>query len=522
MTRMRTLSIDGHSLRLDDLAAFLSGEVRVTAAPDALERVRRCAEFCADVAQRDEPHYGINTGFGKFARVRIKPEDAIELQHNLLRSHATASGPALDRDIVRLMMVLRANSLLAGFSGASVDLVGRILDLVERDITPVVPCYGSVGASGDLAPLAHLSLALIGEGNVVHRGRSVSAREALAAENLSPLPLRPKEGLALINGTQLMSAYAARELLRARRLLATSMAAAAMSLEAYQATDRVFDPRLHALKPHPGQTRVAGGFRRLHEGSDIIRSHQDCDRVQDPYSFRCIPQVLGAVEDTLAWVETWVVREINAVTDNPIVFPDDGDVISGGNFHGQHMAIALDALAIAACEIASIAERRVDKLMEGDGEKVPRCLIANPGLNSGFMIAQYLAAALVSENKVHAHPASVDTIPTSLGFEDHVSMGSISALKLARLLDNVARVVAVELLCGAQAIDFHGEHAPGRGTKACHSAVRVLVPFIERDTSLTPHLAKLEECVNSGEILAAVEEAVGPLLPRSTVRGDIP
>jgi histidine ammonia-lyase len=516
MMRMRTLSIDGHSLRLDDLAAFLGGEVRFAPAPAALERVRRCADFCAGVAKSGEPHYGINTGFGKFARVRVRPQDEVELQHNLLRSHATASGPPLDRDIVRLMMVLRANSLLAGFSGASGELVTRILELVDRDITPVVPCYGSVGASGDLAPLAHLSLALIGEGDVTHRGRQVPARDALAAEKLKPLPLRPKEGLALINGTQLMSAYAARELLRTRRLLATSMGAAAMSLEAYQATDRVFDHRLHALKPHPGQSRVAEGFRRLHEGSAIVRSHKDCDRVQDPYSFRCIPQVLGAVEDTLAWIETWVVREINAVTDNPIVFPEDGEVISGGNFHGQHMAFALDAMAIAACEIASIAERRVDKLMEGDGERVPRCLIQNPGLNSGFMITQYLAAALVSENKIHAHPASVDTIPTSMGFEDHVSMGSISALKLARVLDNVARVVAVELLCGAQAIDFHHPLSPGRGTKAAHAAVRAAVPFVERDTPLTPYLSALEARASGGEILAAIEDAVGPLLPRSS------
>jgi histidine ammonia-lyase len=514
MSRMRTLLIDGHSLRLDDLAAFLAGEVRAAPTPAALERVARGADFCARMAESDEPHYGINTGFGKFARVRVRAADAVELQHNLLRSHSTASGPPLERDIVRLMMVLRANSLLAGYSGASVELVARILDLVDRDITPVVPCYGSVGASGDLAPLAHLSLALIGEGEVTHRGRRTSAAEALGAEGLAPLTLRPKEGLALINGTQLMSAYGTREWLRARRVLATSMGAAAMSLEAYQATDRVFDKRLHALKPHPGQTRVAEAFRRLHEDSAIMRAHRDCDRVQDPYSFRCIPQVLGAVEDMLAWVETWLVREINAVTDNPIVFPDDGEVISGGNFHGQHMAFALDSLAIAACEIASIAERRVDKLMDGDGERVPRCLIDNPGLNSGFMIAQYLAAALVSENKVHAHPASVDTIPTSMGFEDHVSMGSISALKLARVIDNVTRVVAVELLCGAQAIDFHRPLAPGRGTRAAHAAVRAAVPFIERDASLTPHLAALETRIASGEILAAIEDAVGALLPR--------
>jgi histidine ammonia-lyase len=517
MTRMRALSIDGHSLRLDDLSDFLAGQVRVTASNDAMQRVRRCADFCARVAENETPHYGINTGFGRFARVHIRPEDAVELQHNLLRSHATAAGPLLERDTVRLMMVLRANSLLAGYSGASPELVERILELVARDITPVVPCYGSVGASGDLAPLAHLSLALIGEGEVFYRGRRVPALEALDAEGLVPHVLRPKEGLALINGTQLMSAIAARELLRARTLLGTAMGAAAMSLEAFQATDRVFDARIHALKAHPGQTRVAEAFRRLHEQSAIIKSHRDCPRVQDPYSFRCIPQVLGAVDDTFTWVEGWVVREINAVTDNPIVFPEDGEVISGGNFHGQHMAFALDALAIACCEIASIAERRVDQLMGGDGERVPRCLIQDPGLNSGFMIAQYLAAAMVSENKIHAHPASVDTIPTSMGFEDHVSMGSISALKLTRVLDNVARVVAVELLCGAQAIDFHRPLAPGRGTQAAHAAVRAVVPFIERDTSLTPHLAALEARANTGEILAAVEKAIGPVLPRTSI-----
>jgi histidine ammonia-lyase len=513
---MRTLSIDGHSLRLEDISEFLAGHVRAKASDEAMLRVRRCADYCASVADDETPHYGINTGFGKFARVHIDAAHAAELQLNLLRSHATAAGPPLDRDTVRLMMLLRANSLLAGFSGASPELVETILALVAHDITPVVPCYGSVGASGDLAPLAHLSLALVGEGEVFHKDRRVDARDALAAEGIKPHALRAKEGLALINGTQLMSAIGARELLRARTLLGTAMGAASMSLEAFQATDRVFDARIHALKPHPGQTRVAEAFRRLHEGSAIIRAHRDCPRVQDPYSFRCIPQVLGAVEDMLAWIEAWVVREINAVTDNPIVFPEDGEVISGGNFHGQHMAFALDALAIAACEIASIAERRVDQLMNGDGERVPRCLIPDPGLNSGFMIAQYLAAALVSENKVHAHPASVDTIPTSMGFEDHVSMGSISALKLTRVLDNVARVVAVESLCGAQALDFHRPLTPGRGTAAAYQAIRAAVPFIERDTSLTPHIAALEKAANSGEILAAIEKAVGPLIPRTS------
>jgi histidine ammonia-lyase len=298
-------------------------------------------------------------------------------------------------------------------------------------------------------------------------------------------------------------------------LLKTAMAAAAMSLEAFQATDTVFDARLHELKPHAGQVAVAAAFRRLHADSGVIAAHHDCDRVQDPYSFRCIPQVLGAVLDSCRWIEQWVTCEMNAVTDNPILFPENGDAVSGGNFHGQHMAFALDALAIAACEIGSIAERRVDQLMHGDGDKVPSCLIAEPGLNSGFMIAQYLAAALVSENKIHAHPASVDSIPTSLGFEDHVSMGSIGALKVSRVLDNVTRVIAVELMCGAQALDFHRPLVPGKGAAAARDAVRATVPFIQQDTVLTGFIASLEARSASGDIMRAVESAAGQLL-----RGD--
>ena len=509
---MQSLIIDGHSLTLAQIDAFLEGDVTVSVAPAALERVRASAKFCEHLAESDEPHYGINTGFGRFARTRIPAEDARALQLNLVRSHATAMGTPLDDELVRLMMVLRANSLVIGNSGVSERVIALLLSLVNAGIAPVVPCYGSVGASGDLAPLAHISLALIGEGNVSHRGRITTAMEALKSCALEPVALQPKEGLALVNGTQLMAASACREALRTRRLLKSAMAAASLTIEAYQATDRVFDARLHEVKRHPGQGRVAAGFRKLLDKSEVVAAHKDCDRVQDPYSFRCTPQVLGAVDDTLAWVEQWTEREINSVTDNPIVFPQDGDVISGGNFHGEHMAIALDALAIAAAEIASIAERRIDRLMDGDGERVPRCLIRDAGLNSGFMIAQYLAAALVSENKVHAHPATVDTIPTSMGFEDHNSMGSIGALKLARVLDNVGKVVAIELLCGAQALDFHAPRAPGRGTRAARDAVRESVAFIERDESLSPHLAVLEARVASGDILRRVEGAVGNLL----------
>jgi len=389
-----------------------------------------------------------------------------------------------------------------------------IVAMVNHGIVPVIPTYGSVGASGDLAPLAHMALPLIGEGDVDLDGERMTARDALARKSLEPHSLQAKEGLALINGTQLMSAYAVRELIRVRRFLKTSMCAAAMSLEAYEATDRMFDPRIHALKGHPGQARVATGFRRLLQKSNIVSGHRDCETVQDPYSFRCIPQVLGAVVDTADWVGTWVTREINAVTDNPLLFPDDGDVISGGNFHGEHMAFALDAMAMATSEIASIAERRVDKLLDNESETLPQCLIKDPGLNSGLMLTQFVAAALVSENKVHSHPASVDTIPTSLGFEDHVSMGSISAVKLERVVDNIARVIAVELLCGAQAIDFHRPLSPGEGTAVVWEAVREFVPFIEHDSILSGHLEALEDIVRDGAIVRRAEAAVGELLPR--------
>jgi histidine ammonia-lyase len=511
---MHQLVLTGQDLDIASLEAFLAAgsDARVEIAPEARAAVARCADFREHLSLGDTAYYGINTGFGRFARKRIDPAQGTQLQHNLLRSHATGMGPPLPSGIVRLMMVLRVNSLCEGFSGVSVELLDLIVAMVNEGIVPVVPSYGSVGASGDLAPLAHMSLPLIGEGEVEWRDHRVPAVEALREAGLAPRELLPKEGLALINGTQLMSAYAVRELVRLRRCLEASMCAAAMSLEAFEATDRIFDERLHALKRHPGQVEVARGFRRLLRDSEIIAGHRDCDRVQDPYSFRCIPQVLGAVRDTMSWVEEWVTREINAATDNPLLFPEDGEVLSGGNFHGEHMALALDALAIAAAEIASIAERRIDKLMDSDNDRLPRCLIANPGLNSGLMITQYLAAALVSENKVHAHPASVDTIPTSMGFEDHVSMGSISALKVARVVDNVARVVAVELLCGAQAIDFHAPAKPGLGTVAVHAAVRETVPFLESDTSTGAYLEQLERRVHDGSIVAGAMAAVGGLL----------
>jgi len=499
-------------LTLPQVDRFLAGGVEVEVSPEARRRVEECHRFCLQVADGARPAYGVNTGFGRFARTRIDQESLGQLQLNLLRSHAVGLGELLPSEVVRLMMLLRLNSLVKGYSGVSPAAVDLLLAFLNRDIIPVVPAYGSVGASGDLAPLAHMALPLVGEGEVIYRGEQMPASEALSREGLEAIVLGPKEGLALINGTQMMSAFALRESLRLRRLVKSSMIAAAMALEAAQATDRVFDERIARLKGHPGPALVAAGFRRLLEGSEVIASHRDCERVQDPYSFRCLPQVLGAVADTLGWVERWVEREVNAATDNPLLFAETEEVLSGGNFHGEHMAFALDALAVAAAETASMAERRIDKLLDSDNPALPSCLVREPGLNSGLMVAQYLAAALVSENKVLCHPASVDSIPTSAGFEDHVSMGSIAALKVAKVVDNAFTVVGVELVCAAQALDFLAPLEPGRGTAVARECLRREVPFLESDQVLRGHLEQARRLAAEGDLVEEVEKVVGDLL----------
>jgi len=510
---MTRIELDGTSLSLADIETFLSaGDVEIKATDEARRAVKESAKFCESIASGDDAHYGINTGFGLLANKRIPKDSLADLQRNLLRSHATGMGPDLPEDIVRLMMTLRVNSLLRGYSGVSLDVIEYLQAFVNRRVTPAVPCYGSVGASGDLAPLAHMALPLIGEGRAYWEGSRVCGGDALLGVGLAPLKLKPKEGLALINGTQMMSAFAVRELVRTKTLIKASMIASSMSVEAYEATDRVFDERIHKLKNHPGQQRVAAGYRRLLQDSKIVESHRDCSKVQDPYSFRCIPQVLGAVVDTVFWVEEWATREINSVTDNPLLFEDDGEVLSGGNFHGEHMAMALDALGIAVAELGSIAERRIDKLLDNNSDKLPQFLIGDPGLNSGLMVTQYLAAALVSENKVHAHPAVVDSIPTSASFEDHVSMGSISALKLVKIVDNVTRITAIELLAGAQAMDYFAPLAGGRGSQAAFEAVREQVSFLERDAELTDDLRKLRSIVEDGSLVRRVESVTGDLL----------
>ena len=492
---MRTpVSIDGESLGLEafDLVArrgescVLAAHAR-TAVEAGQAAVRRTLDTGAAV-------YGVNTGFGDLAGVRIAPDRIVELQRRLILSHAAGLGEPLGSDAVRGMLLLRANTLARGHSGVRAQVIEALLALIEADVLPVVPSRGSVGASGDLAPLAHLVLPLLGYGQVRIDGRLATAEEGLRRAGLEPLALGPKEGIALINGTQAMTALLALACLDARRLVRIADLVAALSVDALRGTDTAFDPRLHALRAHPGQRASAANLWSLMRGSAIRESHRAGDvRVQDPYSIRCAPQVHGAVRDVLADVEAKVTVEMNAVTDNPLVFPGaDGGaaILSGGNFHGQPMAFAADFLAIALAELASISERRIEKLTNTAFSGLPPFLARDAGLNSGFMMAQVTAAALVAENKVWCHPASVDSIPTSADKEDHVSMGMGAALKLGAVVANVGRVLAIELVGAAQGIDLLRPLRSSERLEAVHAMVRERIEFRDADREMAADLER--------------------------------
>jgi len=455
-----------------------------------------------------EQHYGINTGFGVLAQRRIAPDQVEQLQRNLLLSHAVGTGDLIPKPICRLMLQLKLHALGQGYSGVSLETFQQLLAWEAADRIPAIPSRGSVGASGDLAPLAHMSLPLLGLGDFWNADgtETLSAHAVLEEEGWEPLTLKAKDGLALINGTQQMAAYASFVLHHALRLLKLADVVAAMSLEALQGSLTPFDARLHELRPHPGQQTVAANVRLLLRDSEILQSHRHCGKVQDPYSLRCVPQVHGASRDALAYATSVVEREINSVTDNPIVFPE-GDILSGGNFHGQPLALAIDHAKIALAEMANISERRTYLLLAGhDG--LPELLMEDTGINSGFMIPQYTAAALVSENKTLCHPASVDSIPTSRGQEDHVSMGSIGALHLLEVFRNVEHVVAIELLTAAQALDFREPLRPGRGVEAAHQHVRTAIPHRSEDHLFSEDLAQCQAFVQSEDLLQAVEKVV--------------
>jgi histidine ammonia-lyase len=475
---------------------------------DALDRSR---DIVNQAMHDGKAHYGINTGFGVLANKRIDDEKLAELQQNILLSHACGVGDPVPAEITRLMLQLKIHALGLGYSGISRTTFEQLLKFEELGLTPWVPSRGSVGASGDLAPLAHLCLPLIGRGEVWDDSLSgkIDAAKALSKLGIDPVQLKAKDGLALINGTQLMAAYGAYVLERALILQKEADILAAMSLEALQGSAAPFDPRIHQIRPHAGQTAVAGNIRKLLELSEIMDSHRDCGRVQDPYCLRCVPQVHGASRDALDFARNSIEIELNSVTDNPLVF-DNGDIISGGNFHGQPLAFAMDFAAIALAELGSISERRTYLLLEGhDG--LPKLLMKDTGVNSGFMIPQYTAAALVSENKILCHPASVDSIPTSLGQEDHVSMGSISALKLLPVLKNVERVLAVELLCATQALDFRAPLKPGKGVHVAHEMLRRQIGHAQHDYEVRNDLDLCADILRTGDLATAVESQIGPI-----------
>ena len=443
--------------------------------------------------------YGVTTGFGQLESVRIARADAEQLQVNLLRSHAVGSGPPLPEEVVRGMLLLLASSLRRGHSGVRSELVELVLGLLERGVTPLIPSKGSVGSSGDLAPLAHLGLVLIGEGEATYDGEALPGGEVLARAGLAPVTLTAKEGLAIINGTHLMAAAGGLAVRDARRLVDAAVVAVALSLEAFKGSTVPFDARLHELRGQPGPAAVAARLRALLDGSPVVASHADCGRVQDPYTLRCAPQVLGAVADALGYVATAIERELGAVTDNPLVVGDD--ILSGGNFHGQPLSLPLDHLALALCELASFSERRVYALLSPGYAGLPPFLTPRPGLSSGLMIAQYAAAALVSESQVLSHPAGAGSIPTSAGQEDFNSMGALAALKARTAAENAAQVVATELVCAVQGLEFH---RPLQSTPALERAaarVRSYVPRVEEDRSLAGELAALAGALRTGELV---------------------
>ncbi len=482
-------------------------------APEAADRIRAARDVVRAKADAGEIVYGVTTGFGSLADVRIEPDRTVELQHAILRSHATAVGRPLARDEARAMLLLRAHVLALGHSGVRPEVVQRMVELLNRDLVPVVPERGSLGASGDLAPLAALALPLIGGGSLLVDGRPVAAAEALAAAGLEPLELAQKEGLALVNGTQGMMAVGILAAERVRTLSRAVDVAAAMSVEAALGTDRAFDARLQALRPHAGQAASAANLRRLLGASPIIASHRESHHlVQDAYSLRCAPQVHGATRDVLSYASSVLEVEASSISDNPVVLPEAAEVLSGGNFHGQPVAVALDALALATVGTASVSERRLYRLLDpATSHGLPAFLVTESGVNSGFMLAQYTAASLVSECKTMAHPASVDSIPSSAGQEDHVSMGMTSARHAREVVEAAEIVVAIEALAAAQALDLRTPLAPAAGTRAARDAVRSVAPFLDRDRELGPEIDAATRLVREGGLVRAAEAAVGAL-----------
>jgi histidine ammonia-lyase len=508
---MEYLILDGQSLTLEKLICTIRDGKKVMLSKTAEVKVVQARQTIENALQSNRVIYGINTGFGALSEVVISKDETKQLQKNILMSHAAGVGNYLDEETTKVILILRINDLAKGHAGIKLETLKTLVEIYNKGIYPLIPEKGSVGASGDLAPLAHMALVLIGHGQAIYKGKMITGDRAMKEAGIPFVDLDAGEGLALINGTQVMTGIGALTIYNALNLLKTADIAAAMSLEVLLASNIELDKKIHAVRPHPGQIISADNLRRITQNSEIVSSHKDCSPVQDAYSIRCIPQVHGASLDALHYVQRVIELEMNSATDNPLIFSESNQIISGGNFHGQPIALAMDFLAIALSEIANISERRIERLINPQLSGLPAFLIRGAGLNSGFMIAQYTAAALVSENKVLAHPASVDSIPTSANKEDHVSMGTIASRKCREILKNAEHVISIELLCAAQAMDLFTNLKAGIGTMQAYNLIRKFISHMEQDRIVADDINTMYRLVHEGNILKAVENKIGKL-----------
>ena len=515
----KKLIVDGSSLTLDEIEKFIIDKLQVELSSKAKSKIKKSRALIEKWVENNEVIYGVTTGFGEFSNVNISKKDILKLQENLILSHAVGCGENLPPMIVKIMMLLRLNALARGYSGIKLQTLQLLIDMMNNNIIPVVPSQGSVGSSGDLVQLSHLVLAMIGKGRVQiikevddqdsSSEKMISSKDGLKKFGLKPIVLEAKEGIALINGTQMMTSFAAFISIQAKKLIKLADMSASISHEALRATDKAFDNRIHELKPFPGQIATAKNILKLIHNSEIRNSHMKNDpRVQDAYSIRCVPQIHGASRDAIDYVVSRVEIEINSVNDNPIIFPDTEEHIEGGNFHGQSMALAMDFMSIALSELANVSERRIERMVNGALSGLPRFLAVEGGLNSGLMIAQYTAASLVSENKVLAHPASVDSIPTSANQEDHNSMGSIAAQKCYKIMQNLQNVLAIEFLTASQALEFLKPLKCGEGTSIIYNKIREVVEPLKTDRVLYNDIANVLRLIKTNELLAEVEKEI--------------
>ncbi len=506
----KVVYLDGNSLTLEDVVDICRHGTKVALKPEAIDAIRVSRDIVEKNIAEKKVVYGLNTGFGKFVNVAIPENDLDQLQYNLIVSDACGVGDPFKEDVTRAIMLLRANALAKGFSGIRLSTVETLLEMLNKGVHPVIPEKGSVGSCGDLCPLAHMVMPMIGEGEAVYQGRRMPGADAMNAAGIPIVKLKAKEGLALINGTCAMMGVASLAVYDAGVLLKTADISGCLTVDALEGIVDPYDPRIQEIRPHSGQIDVAANFRQILSGSKLT-VHQGGVRVQDAYTLRCLPQIHGASRMAYDYVRKVIETEVNSVTDNPLIFPDNGDIFSGGNFHGQPVSVAMSTLGLAMAEYANVAERRIERLVNPQLSGLPGFLTPVEGINDGFMVAQYAAAALVSENKILAHPACVDSIPTSANQEDHVSMGTIASRNAATIIDHVQHVLAIELICASQAADFKGAEKLAPGTKAAYDTVRSVVSFMDSDRAIYLDTNKVVELLREGKFVRAVEDAVGSL-----------